>query len=536
MKQKRIQTPNSLLNLIVVVNFMIVLKTGLSLSLHTISDFDFLDCLIRKSDDPDSISRVIYSPNNSSYTSILQSSINNLRFTSPATPKPRFILTPVHESQIQTLVYCSKKHGIEIRTRSGGHDFEGLSYVSQLPFVILDLVNLKSVMVDTQTATAWVQAAATLGELYYEIAQKTRNLGFAGGIWYALGFGGHVSGGGYGAMMRKYGLAADNVIDAQFINVQGKILDRRSMGEDLFWAIRGGGGSSFGIILSWKIKLVPVPETVTIFSVDRTLEQNLTKIIHKWQYVAPRIDKDLDIRVLMFSVVNPSTGNRTIRATFDTLFLGGTDRLLAIMQEEFAELGLTREDCTEKSWIESVVVGSSFTNGEPLEILLNRTAMPKNSFKGKSDFATNPISEDGFEGIWDFYNNKIEAGMALLVLTPYGGKMSEIPASEIPFPHRLGSLYMIEYLVVWDGDETSPHISWIRSLYSYMRSYVSNSPRTAYLNYNDLDLGVGKTYAEASETWGSSYFKNNFNRLVKVKTMVDPGNFFKHEQSIPTRF
>ncbi|MFS7924817.1 putative tetrahydroberberine oxidase [Helianthus anomalus] len=59
------------------------------------------------------------------------------------------------------------------------------------------------------------------------------------------------------------------------------------MGEDLFWAIRGGGGSSFGIILSWKIKLVPVPETVTVFAVDRTLEQNLTKIIYKWQYVAP---------------------------------------------------------------------------------------------------------------------------------------------------------------------------------------------------------------------------------------------------------
>ncbi|PWA46999.1 FAD-binding Berberine family protein [Artemisia annua] len=529
----KIQTPFYLLNLIVVVIFLLVLRAGQFRSANT--DDEFFQCLLFKSDNATLISQVVYSPNNISYTSVLQFSISNLRFTSPSTPKPRYIVTPVDEFQIQTVVYCSKKHGLEIRTRSGGHDFEGLSYVSQVPFVILDLINLRSITVDTQTATAWVQAGATLGELYYAIAQKSQNLGFPGGICYALGLGGHVSGGGYGAMMRKFGLAADNVVDAQFINVHGRILDRKSMGEDLFWAIRGVGGSSFGIILSLKIKLVPVPETVTVFTIDRTLEQNLTKIILKWQHVAPKIDKDLNIRVLMFSIVNPSTGNRTIRATFDTLFLGGINRLLPLMQEEFPELGLTREDCTEMSWIESVVVGSGFTNGEPAEVLLNRTALPKNSIKGRSDFATHPISEDGFEGIWEFYNDKIGAGMALLVLTPYGGTMDEIPESAIPFSNRLGTLYMIEYVVAWDGDETSPNISWIRNLYNYMASYVSNSPRTSYLNYNDLDLGVGKTYQEASSTWGANYFKSNFDRLVKVKTMVDAGNFFKREQSIPTR-
>nr|XP_043629356.1 berberine bridge enzyme-like 15 [Erigeron canadensis] len=530
----KIQTLNSLLTLILAVNILLFLSLGQVLSTNT--DGDFRQCLIFNSDNSTSISQVIYSPNNSSYTSILQFTINNLRFTSPSIPKPLFVVTPVDESQIQTTIYCSKKHGLEIRTRSGGHDFEGLSYVSQVPFVILDLINLRSITVDMKTATAWVQAGATLGELYYAIAQNSQTLGFPGGICYALGLGGYISGGGYGAMVRKYGLAADNVIDAQFINVHGKILDRKSMGEDLFWAIRGGGGSSFGIILSWKIKLVPVPKVVTVFAIDRTLEQNLTKIIQKWQYVAPKTDKNLDIRVLMFSVVNPNTGNRTIRATFDTVFLGGIDRLLPLMQEEFPELGLKREDCTEMSWIESVVNGAGFTNGEPVEILLNRTALPKNSIKAKSDFAAHPISEDGFEGIWGFYNDKIEAGMALLVLTPYGGKMDEIPESAIPFPHRLGSLYMIEYVVAWDGDATSPHISWIRNLYNYMAAYVSSSPRRAYLNYDDLDLGAGKTYAEASSTWGPNYFGNNFNKLVKVKTMVDPGNFFKREQSIPTRF
>ncbi|KAL2559715.1 FAD-binding Berberine family protein [Forsythia ovata] len=86
-----------------------------------------------------------------------------------------------------------------------------------------------------------------------------------------VGVGGHFSGGGYGNMMRKYVLSIDNIID------NGRILDRASMGKDLLWAITGGGGSSFGVVLAYKIKLVQVPSTVTVFQVTRTYEENLTK-------------------------------------------------------------------------------------------------------------------------------------------------------------------------------------------------------------------------------------------------------------------
>ncbi|XP_047962077.1 berberine bridge enzyme-like 18 [Salvia hispanica] len=123
---------------------------------------------------------------------------------------------------------------MEIRTRCGGHDLEGLSYVSRVPFVIIDLINLSEITVDIEAKTAWVEAGATIGSLYYKIAEKSPVLGFPSAICPTVGVGGHFSRGGYGTMLTKYGLAADNVIDARIVDAKGRILDITTMGVDLF--------------------------------------------------------------------------------------------------------------------------------------------------------------------------------------------------------------------------------------------------------------------------------------------------------------
>ncbi|GFQ07423.1 cannabidiolic acid synthase-like 1 [Phtheirospermum japonicum] len=509
----------------------LVLVLGLSSS-SSHPNNDFLQCLTDQFRYSNSSTDVIITPTNaSSYASLLES--QNLRPESTSPLKPLLIVTPYLVSQIQASIYCSKKLGTEIRVRSGGHDYEGLSYTSRNPFIIVDMRNLRSVTIDNEAKTAWVETGSTLGQLYYALEKNNKTLTFPAGVCPTVGVGGHFSGGGYGMLSRKHGLASDHIIDAKLINADGKVLDRGSMGEDLFWALRGGGSASFGIILEFKVSLVVVPETVTGFIVTRTSEQDAARLVDKWQHVADKVDEDLLLR---------ASGNmtRTIVATFNALYLGRANELLPLMEREFPELGLAGKDCIEMSWIESVLFFASLRN-QSLDVLESRTPQKPFSpsyYKGKSDFVSTPIPINGLPGIWRFLHEE-EENMGALEFSPFGGRLSNFSESESPFPHRAGNMFMIRYGVVWEKEgnkELQRHYDWIRRLYSYMARYVTKSPRAAYFNYKDLDIGMirqGNTSYSQASVWGPKYFKNNYDRLVRVKAKADPSNFFKNEQSIP---
>lgn len=398
------------------------------------------------------------------------------------------------------------------------------------------MFNLRRLEVNIEEEYAWVESGATLGELYYKIAEKSKIHGFPAGVCPTVGVGGHFSGGGYGNLMRKYGLSTDNVVDAKIVDVNGNVMDRKSMGEDLFWAIRGGGGASFGVIVSWKIKLVSVPEVVTVFRVERTLEQGGTDIVLQWQDVADKLDEDVFIRVVLMPV-NKKT-QKTVKVKFVCLFLGNAKRLEALMEESLPKLGLRKEDYFEMSWIESVLYWTNYPIGIPVDVLLERVPESEKFLKKKSDYVQEPIKREELEGIW---RKMVELKKPVLTLNPYGGKMSEISEVETAFPHRAGNKYKIQYSVQWkeEGAEVlEQNLDRIRKLYEYMTPHVSKAPRRSYLNYRDVDLGTNgignnASYKKAS-VWGTKYFNGNFDRLVEVKTKVDPGNFFRYEQSIPS--
>ncbi|CAI9090399.1 OLC1v1025162C1 [Oldenlandia corymbosa var. corymbosa] len=504
-------------------------------------DKAFVRCLLNR--EP-STSTIIYTRSNSSFLSVLDFLAQNARFLTPETLKPRVILRPHKESQIQAAFYCGRKHDLQMRVRSGGHDFEGASYVSRKPFFLLDMFNFQSLSVDSKSKTAWIGVGRSLGQTYYDIYTINSSLALTGGFWPTVGVGGHISGGGYGAFTRQHGLAADNVLDARIIDVNGRILDRKSMGEDLFWAIRGGVGSDFGVILSYKMRLVEVPPTAVVFHVNRTLEQNAVQLVYKWQQIARSLPVELTLTVQPRCVAQAGTGNVTAQAEFITAYRGGgVDDLLSVFGRFFPELGLTREDCHVVTWIEVYPFLIDVRYDNLRDIMTNRNPLGgRNPFKWKVDFAQDPIPPEGLQKIFD-HLFKIPPQASQLGWTIFGGGVMDIiPPSRIPFPHR-GKLMIMRQIVFWNANDTKEvvqsRLNWVRNLHDITGAYVPSNPRAQYADYRDFDLGVnklyGKTSLERARKWGLPYFGGNFDRLVRVKSLVDRENYLESEQSFPVQ-
>nr|XP_043614103.1 tetrahydrocannabinolic acid synthase-like [Erigeron canadensis] len=523
-------------------SFLFVFVTTLSLSnlLEAQSSIgDFISCVESTSDNFTAISELIYTPVNSSFLPLWEARLRNLRFNKSSTPKPSIIVTPDNEIQVRTTLLCSKRYKYELRVRCGGHDFEGLSSIADVPFVMLDLNRMRSVDVDVGNRTAWFEGGALLGEVYYAISNKTNSLYFPAALCPTVGVGGYLSGGGYGYLIRKYGTGADNVIDVRFMNVDGVILNRKSMGENLFWAIRGGGASSFGIVLAWKLSLVSVPELVTVFFVTKTIEEGATEILHKYQYVVPSGDRDLSIRVAIINTFIGNTTTQTINVTFQGLYLGRIDTLLPLMNRTLPELNLTRQDCEEMTIAQSSLALNGLPSDTPLEFLRSRETTLSMRTKSKLDYVRIPIPKHGLRKIWKkLFENEVGTGM--LFLHPFGGRNDEISETSTPYPHRAGVLYQFHQIITFSdqASDTTPaslrRINWLRSFNDFIAPYVSRNPREAYLNYIDLDLGFEAGSYEQASVWGERYWKrHNFKKLISIKAIADPENFFKHPQSIP---
>ncbi|HEY0444652.1 MAG TPA: FAD-binding oxidoreductase [Candidatus Limnocylindrales bacterium] len=167
---------------------------------------------------------------------------------------PAVIVQAADTADVALTVDFAAATGLDLAVRSGGHSVAGHSSVDG--GIVLDLGNLRGLQIDPKRRIAWAQAGLTAGE--YTAAAYEHGLATSFGDAATVGLGGITLGGGIGWLVRKHGLTIDHLIAAEVVTADGRIvMASEDENEDLFWAIRGGGGN-FGIVTRFCYRLHPL--------------------------------------------------------------------------------------------------------------------------------------------------------------------------------------------------------------------------------------------------------------------------------------
>jgi FAD/FMN-containing dehydrogenase len=167
---------------------------------------------------------------------------------------PALIARAVDAADVMAAVDFARESGAELAIRCGGHNVAGFAAVDG--GVVLDLRPMKGIRVDPAARLATVQGGCTWGDVDH--ATHAFGLAAAGGVVSTTGVGGLTLGGGLGHLTRSCGLSIDNLVSADVVLADGSFVTASAdENEDLFWAIRGGGGN-FGVVTSFTFKLHPV--------------------------------------------------------------------------------------------------------------------------------------------------------------------------------------------------------------------------------------------------------------------------------------
>lgn len=410
-------------------------------------------------------------------------------------------------ADVQKTVRWSRRHGIRVAARSGGHSYGGYSSVPG--GVVVDLSRLARVEARPGHKVA-VGAGAMLIDVYAGLA--THGVAIPAGSCATVGIGGQVLGGGIGFLSRKLGATCDNLLSLTVVTADGRARTcSASSNADLFWASRGGGGGSFGIATGYTLGTAPVSR-VTTFTATWPWAQAPT-VAAKWLGWAPHAPDEL------FSVCNFSSGGGSPGIRVSGQLIGGERRLRSLLAPLVGTGSPLTVHMKERGFLEAA---ESWAGCGPVSEchLEPFGGLKRATFAAKSDYVKRPLSRAALRTIVRAIERAPASG--LLLMDSYGGALNRVPKGATAFVHR-DSLCSLQYLAYWGSPgQAATNLAWLRSFHAAMHPYVSGE---AYVNYIDPDL-AGNPRA---------YYGQNLRRLVQIKRKYDPGNVFRFRQSIPLR-
>lgn len=377
--------------------------------------------------------------------------------------------------------------------RGGGHNVGGRALCDD--GLVIDLSRMKSVFVDPSTRRVRVQGGATLGD----IDRETHVFGLAipCGIVPKTGIGGLTLGGGVGWLIRKYGMTIDNLISAQVVTADGTVLTASaSENDDLFWALRGGGGN-FGIVTSFEFQAHPVTTVLGgLLLYPRAVAVDVIRHFRDFMSSAP---DELTAYVALLHGPDGSPLVGVIPCYCGNIAEG--ERLLQPLRK-FGSPILDGIQAMPFPAMQSLL-GPSFPDG-------NQNYWKSTMQRELPDAAISAIVE---------HANSLPSPLSFTVLEYYGGAAGRISNEATAFPHR-NLPWDILFIAQWtDPGQTNLHRDWARSGEEILRPFSQNAHLLSALD------------VEADDVIKSA-FGGNLARLAVIKKKYDPANFFRVNHNI----
>lgn len=417
--------------------------------------------------------------------------------------RPALIARCRSPEDVTQIVNLARQHGVVVSVRGTGHNVAGYAVCDD--GIVIDLSLMKDIQVDPAARTVRAGAGLTWGEV--NDALQPHDLAATGGFVSITGIGGLTLGGGLGWLVREHGLALDNLLSAQIVLADGRIVTASSsQNEDLFWAIRGGGGN-FGVVTSFEFRVHPTG-TVLAGVVLHPAKTAGDALRHWRDFEATSPDK-LTQGALLFHFPDDPSGPPELRAK-PVLGMGGVYS------------GSVKEG--EK------VLGNFRSYGPPVADFFQ--PMPYNQAQRMADFLWPP----GLHGYWKSsymeklsdaaidvvtaHFSRVPSQHTVVVLEHNGGAMSRVPESATAFGHRNWPFNFLVTSAWSDPSEAERNITWTREFFDAMRPFLANS---SYINY------IGD---EGIDGLRGSYGAEKVRRLAAIKAKYDPTNFFRMNQNI----
>jgi FAD/FMN-containing dehydrogenase len=416
---------------------------------------------------------------------------------------PALIARPSRTTDIIAALHFARDRGLRVAVRGGGHSAAGYGVADGA--LTLDLSDMKSILVDPAARTAVAGPGLVWSEL--DAATQAYGLATTGGVVGDTGIAGLTLGGGMGFMDRMAGLACDNLLGAEVVTADGRVLQASEDAHpDLYWALRGGSGN-FGVVTSFSYRLHPVTEVfggLLGYTTDRASE-----VLQAYREVGAGAPDRLALYAGL--VAAPP-------APFVPEHLRGK-RVVGLIPVYFGPAAEAARALAPLLAVAPPVLDltkpTSYQEIQRLTGGLNPPAMhhyyTAEWLRGLDDQTIGELVAAAADA---------PSGPSAVILKRMGGAAGRVPAGATAFWYR-DAAYSLEAHAQWaPGAPPGPHVAWARAA---RQAASRESAGGGYVNFIGADQGADRTRAA---------YGGNYDRLARVKAAYDPDNFFRINNNI----